>query len=63
MDRHMTKYSDLPMDFADASLVAVAERMGLSRVFTLDRSDFSVYRRNGRSPFEIIGPIPEPKRG
>jgi predicted nucleic acid-binding protein len=32
------------MDLADAALVAVAERERLRIVFTLDRSDFSVYR-------------------
>jgi predicted nucleic acid-binding protein len=43
--RHlMQKYRDLPMDFADAALVAVAEREGITRVFTLDRRDFEVYR-------------------
>ena len=50
----MRKYRDLPMDLADASLVAVAEREGISRVFTLDRRDFGVYRlaRGGR--FSVI---------
>ena len=49
----MDKYRDLPMDLADASLVAVAEERGLSRVFTLD-SDFRVYRlARGRS-FTVI---------
>jgi predicted nucleic acid-binding protein len=49
----MGKYADLPMDLADASLVAVAESLGLQRVFTLDR-DFQVYRFKGRGKFEII---------
>lgn len=40
----MTKYASLPMDFADASLVVLAERLRLSRVFTLDRRDFLLYR-------------------
>src|SRR5438270_9238450 len=36
--RHlMRKYRDLPMDLADAALVAVAERERISRIFTLDR--------------------------
>lgn len=37
----MSKYNDLPMDFADASLVALAERLSLNRIFTVDRRDFS----------------------
>ena len=40
----MRKYRDLPMDVADAALVAVAEREGIARVFTLDWRDFEVYR-------------------
>jgi len=43
--RHfMRKYRDLPMDFADATLVHAAEREGIRRIFTLDRRDFGVYR-------------------
>jgi predicted nucleic acid-binding protein len=49
----MEKYSDTPMSLADASLVAVAERLGLKRIFTLD-SDFDVYRFRGRQRFERI---------
>jgi hypothetical protein len=39
----MAKYRDLPMDLADASLIAVAEERGFARIFTLDRH-FLVYR-------------------
>lgn len=49
----MEKYSDTPMSLAHASLVAVAERLGLRRIFTLD-SDFDVYRFRGRRRFERI---------
>ncbi|CAN5606352.1 PIN domain-containing protein [soil metagenome] len=49
----MEKYSDLPMDLADATLVALAEERGERRVFTLD-SDFEVYRLNGRQRFHIV---------
>ena len=37
------KYSDLPMDFADCTLVIVAEKFNIKSVITLD-SDFYVYR-------------------
>nr|VFK10515.1 MAG: hypothetical protein BECKLPF1236A_GA0070988_100398 [Candidatus Kentron sp. LPFa]VFK26838.1 MAG: hypothetical protein BECKLPF1236C_GA0070990_100398 [Candidatus Kentron sp. LPFa] len=40
----MNKYADLPMDFADATLVHVANRKKIQRIFTLDYRDFSVYR-------------------
>jgi uncharacterized protein len=40
----MERYRDLPMYLADAALVALAEREGIQRIFTLDRRDFAVYR-------------------
>ena len=56
MSELMDKYSDRPMDFADASLVALAERLSLTRVFTVDRNDFSTYRMADKKPFTILGP-------
>lgn len=50
----MKKYRDLPMDFADATLVALAEELETNVVFTLDRRDFSLYRMNGRKAFQIL---------
>jgi predicted nucleic acid-binding protein len=37
------KYSDLPMDFADASLVVLCERMQVGDIASVDR-DFGIYR-------------------
>lgn len=48
------QYRDLPMDLADAALVCVAERERISRVFTLDRKDFRVYRPRGLGRFSIL---------
>jgi hypothetical protein len=50
----MAKYEDVPMDLADATLVAVAENLKQRRIFTVDRTDFSIYRLNGRTHFEIF---------
>ncbi len=50
----MAKYADRPMDFADATLVHLAERDGLSDVFTVDHADFSTYRIHGRKRFRIV---------
>jgi uncharacterized protein len=44
----MRKYANRPMDLADASLLRVAEREGLRKIFTVDRRDFSVYRIHNR---------------
>jgi predicted nucleic acid-binding protein len=55
----MERYADHPMDFADASLVVAAEQLRSTRIFTLDRNDFSTYRvRIGRSQrgFRVIAP-------
>jgi hypothetical protein len=50
----MRKYRDLPMDLADAGLVRVAEREKISRVFTIDRRDFEIYRPRGIRRFTIL---------
>lgn len=49
----MGKYRDTPMDLADASLVAAAERLQTRQVFSLD-SDFHVYRLADGSSFHIV---------
>src|SRR5262245_47554022 len=50
----MQHYQDVPMDFADAALVAYAEREDLDHVFTLDRRGFSAYRLRGRRAFTVF---------
>jgi len=48
------KYSDQPMDFADATLVHIANRERLHQVFTLDRRDFGIYRLKQNKSFIIL---------
>jgi len=50
----MSKYKDLPMDFADAALVAAAETRKIKSIFTLDHKDFSVYRPSHVKRLELI---------
>ena len=50
----MKQYRDLPMDLADATIVALADVLGVSRIFTLDHKDFSVYRFKQRKRFTLI---------
>lgn len=54
----MDEYADHPMDLADASLVAAAERLQSTRIFTIDRNDFATYRARvgrGRRAFTVLG--------
>jgi len=47
------KYADLPMDFADATLVITAEKTGIREIISLDR-DFDVYRLPGKEHIKNI---------
>jgi predicted nucleic acid-binding protein len=49
----MRAYSDLPMDLADASLVAAAEATGERRVFTFD-GHFRMYRLRDGSVLDVV---------
>jgi predicted nucleic acid-binding protein len=44
------------MDLADASIVVMSELQPRSQVLTVDRRDFSVYRRNDRQVIDFIAP-------
>jgi predicted nucleic acid-binding protein len=52
----MHKYSDLPMDLADASLVICAEETGDGRIFSTDARDFGAYRWKRHKPFRNLLP-------
>jgi predicted nucleic acid-binding protein len=51
----MTKYSDVPMDFADATIVAASERLRIRDIVTLD-SDFLIYRLRDRQHLRNLFP-------
>ena len=50
----MGKSSDTPMDFADATLVALAEQLDLTDILTLDRRGFSAYRTLTGRKFRLV---------
>lgn len=52
----LKKYQDRGMDLADACIVRMSELARACRVVTVDRTDFSVYRRNGREAIPILSP-------
>lgn len=48
------KYSDAHIDFVDAVLVAIAERLEITRVLTLDQRHFRLFRPSHCPAFEIL---------
>ena len=50
----MSRYQQ--MDLADASIVVMTELHARSQVLTIDRRDFSVYRRNDRQVIDFVSP-------
>jgi predicted nucleic acid-binding protein len=54
LERLMERYHDCPMDFADATLVHLAERESISTILTVDVNDFETYRLPRRKRFTVI---------
>ena len=54
LDALMHQYRDRPMDFADATLVRIAQRESVNLIFTIDHDDFETYRIQGRRRFRIV---------
>ena len=50
----MKKYADLPMDFADATIVCLASETRMQNVVTFDRKDFAIYKLPGKRSFTIM---------
>lgn len=50
----MARYSDIPMDFADATLVLLAERLATPNILTLDERGFRTFRFSGKRHFRLV---------
>jgi predicted nucleic acid-binding protein len=50
----MQKYTDTPMDFADATLVLLGDALQQNKICTLDRRGFSTYRTAAGKRFNLI---------
>ena len=50
----MAKYANVPMDYADATLVLLAEYLGVKDILTLDRRGFSTYRMKRYQPLRQV---------
>ncbi len=50
----LEKYADNRVDFVDCVIVAIAERLNVSRILTVDRRHFSLFRLSHCPAFEIL---------
>jgi len=50
----LDEYADSRIDFVDASVMAIAERYGIKKIFTLDQRDFRLFRPKHCNSFEIL---------
>ncbi len=52
--RLMKKYSDFPMDYADATVVCLASSAAVQNIATFDQKHFNVYRLPKNRHFKIF---------
>jgi predicted nucleic acid-binding protein len=50
----LDQYADSRIDFVDATIVAVAERLRVTRILTLDQRDFHIIRPKHAPHFEVL---------
>jgi len=50
----LDQYADSRIDFVDATIVAVAERLRVTRILTLDQRDFHIVRPKHTPHFELL---------
>ena len=50
----LRQYSDSNLDFVDALIVALAERLNITRLLTLDHRDFRLIRPKHCISFELL---------
>jgi predicted nucleic acid-binding protein len=57
--QRMEKYANVPMDFADATLVLLGEHLQVFDLLTLDRRGFSVFRSSRGRHFSMLLDLPD----
>ncbi|MBZ0289952.1 MAG: PIN domain-containing protein [Anaerolineae bacterium] len=50
----MNKYVDAEFDFVDTAIMALSERLNITRVYTFDRRDFSIFRPRHTSHLDLL---------
>jgi uncharacterized protein len=58
--RRMEKYANVPMDYADATLLLLAEHLDVFEILTLDYRGFTVFRSAKGKSFSMVLPHPGP---
>ena len=48
------KYDDANIDFVDAIIAAIAERLNITKILTVDRRHFGMFKPNHCEAFEIL---------
>lgn len=63
LNKLMHQYRARPMDFADATLVHLAQRESLSTILTVDVADFETYRIGASKRFRVLPGSPRSGKG
>jgi predicted nucleic acid-binding protein len=50
----MDRYANIPMDYADAALVTIADGLDLTTALTIDRRGFRAYRTGLGKRFQLV---------
>lgn len=50
----LRKYADSRLDFVDATVIALAERLNITRILTVDKRDFGMVRPTHADSFELL---------
>ncbi len=54
METIMARYGDAHFDYTDAAIMALSERLNITRVYTLDRRDFVIFRPKHCQSLELL---------
>lgn len=54
MEQIMNQYQDTAYDFTDVAIMALAERLQISKICTFDRRDFSIFRPSHCDYFDLL---------
>lgn len=50
----LRKYDDANIDFVDACIVSIAERLNITKILTVDRRHFGIFKPQHCEAFEIL---------